>query len=86
MSEPSSQLRDLLSEQLLGGSYDPNSIHREKFLIDHLVESLEEMELGDIELSELRSRFRRHLGSSFDLDAFLRRWEAAGVYDLSETD
>ncbi len=80
MSEPSAELRDLLSQVLLESSYDPSSLHREKFLIDHLVEKLEEWETGDITRADLDQTFARHLGDTFDLGAFMDRMVAAGEY------
>lgn len=71
MADIALELRDLLSHHLLGHPYDPSSTHREKFLIDHLVEQYRWWEVGSVTYQELRDTFAQHNLGNFDLDAWI---------------
>lgn len=60
MSEAVADLKDLLSTELLGKSWDPQDFSQERWLMEHLVEQVRSMEIGDADLEEVRAEFERH--------------------------
>ena len=55
-------------------------LHEDRFLIDHLVEMVEDMGLGDVTYKELRREFRRHNIPNFDLDLWMSEMVEKGIY------
>ena len=80
MPNPTDQLADLLSQHMLGHPYDPDSLHDEKFVIDHLIEEVMAYEGGMNTYQELKAIFSQHNTGTFDLDQWLQVQVDAGVY------
>lgn len=79
-SEPVSELPDLLAHALLDGPYNPSSTLPETFLIDHLVETVQDMEVGEVSYDQARQEFYRHNLGSFDFDSWFAEWVKKDVY------
>lgn len=60
MSEAVADLKDLLSTELLGKSWDPSDYSQERWLMEHLVERVRNLEMGDESFEEVRAEFDRH--------------------------
>jgi len=75
------ELADILSMHMLGGPYDPNSTHQERFVIDHLVEAMDGFALGDYEWSEIKQIFAAQKLGGFDLDSFAATLVEDGDFD-----
>ncbi len=74
------ELKDLLSHHLLDSPYDPESRHREKFLIDHLAFLVRQWEVGDISLEELVASFRSEPLGNFDILSWIQSKTDEGEY------
>lgn len=78
------EVRNLVHLGLTGDPYNPDSIHREKFLSDFLSEELGNFMLADYSLDEIRGIFASHITpAQFDLDQWLSEKEAEGIFDFS---
>lgn len=81
MSTPASEgLSEVLSQAILGHPYDRNSTAPENFLIDHLVESVLDFEIGERSFDELRSQFYREDLGTFDFDSWFNEQVSEGTY------
>jgi hypothetical protein len=74
-------LRETLSQKLLGSSYDPKGYTPEHVKIRKLAEVVMGFDLADVTLDELRVIFRNNNIPDFDLDQWLLSWVEQGVYD-----
>ena len=74
-------LADELSQALLSTPYVPSSTQRETFLIDHLVESVEDFEIGEMTYDELKSTFASQELASFDFDSWFQRQVDDDIYE-----
>lgn len=87
MSDPKPQLKDLLSYELTGEPYDSSSVHREKFLVDHLTEKVGDWEVGDLSFDELQAAFGQHDLGQFDFLLWMQSKADEGIYEIpSEED
>lgn len=81
MTTPASEgLTDVLSQALLGHSYDRKSTAPENFLIDHLVESVLDFEIGEMSFDDLRAQFYREDLGPFDFDSWFNEQVTQGTY------
>lgn len=83
---PTSGLPDLLSQALSGSPYASSSTHPETFLIDHLVESVQEFEIGELTFDDLRERFYAQRLGNFDFDSWFAQWVEQDVYVYPEAE
>lgn len=74
------ELKNLLSQATLGHPYDPSSVQREKFLIEHLSEQVRQWETGEMTYEELTNTFAEHDLGTFDLDLWIQSKADEGVY------
>lgn len=81
---PVSGLPDALSQALSGSPYAPSSTLPETFLIDHLVESVQDFEIGEITYDDLRERFYAQRLGNFDFDSWFAEWVDQDVYMYPE--
>jgi hypothetical protein len=81
---PVSGLPDLLSQALSGSPYAPSSTLPETFLIDHLVESVMDFEVGEITFDQLREQFYAQRLGNFDFDSWFAQWVDEGTYAYPE--
>jgi hypothetical protein len=82
---PADDLYDLLSHHMLGTKYDPDSLHEERFVIDHLVQEVRMWEMGSNDYSELRAIFAEQNTGQFNLDHWIASNAANdGHYELPD--
>jgi hypothetical protein len=80
------ELETLLSDQLTQSAYDRSSKQPERFLIDHLVEQVQDWGIGRISTQELRAAFSEHDLGNFNIDQWISTKVAEGVYVLDDDD
>lgn len=83
---PTEDLREELSHHLMQTPYDPDSTHREKFLIDHLKEVVDDWSIGDLSYDEMIREFQGENLGNFDIHQWLREMSEEGHYDLTALD
>lgn len=64
-------LKNSLSQELLGHPYDRSSMHEETFLIDHLSEVFDDWCVGEVSYDEFMREFKGRDLKGFDIDLWL---------------
>ncbi len=80
MTPESKELRDLLSYELTGASYQPRSHSEQNPRVSFLVEAYEDWGMGDIDFDFVKEAFRIHL-PSFDLMSWIKSKAEEGLID-----
>ena len=73
-------LRTALAQRFVDGHYDPESYEPNQMRVRGLVGAVREFDVGDIELSDLRTIFASERVDGFDLDRWLLKWAEQGIY------
>lgn len=76
-------LAEYLSQALLGSSYDPDGYTPEHIQITRLTGMVQEHDVGNVDLVDLREAFSTAKVPQFDFDLWLTEKVAEGVYPPS---